>query len=123
MTPDTLESDDVGRWNNYQFEGLWRVGATAGGCRNNAGWTETAPHVRATGSVCGLTSLCVPATFPSNPQYVVRLEHVDDDHLDGKAGCTFLVGLMQKGGRQLRRLNQDLESIGFAIYKVSITML
>ncbi|XP_037534221.1 calpain-2 catalytic subunit [Nematolebias whitei] len=94
LTPDTLESDGVGRWNNYQFEGLWRVGSTAGGCRNNA------------------------ATFPSNPQYVVRLEHVDDDHLDGKAGCTFLVGLMQKGGRQQKRLNRDMETIGFAIYKV-----
>lgn len=41
LTPDTLESDEVGHWNNYQFEGMWRVGSTAGGCRNNAGWTET----------------------------------------------------------------------------------
>ncbi|XP_017268469.1 calpain-2 catalytic subunit-like [Kryptolebias marmoratus] len=94
LTPDTLESDDVGHWNNYQFEGLWRVGSTAGGCRNNT------------------------ATFSSNPQFVVCLEDVDDDPLDGKDGCTFLVGLMQKGGRQQRRLNRDLETIGFAIYKV-----
>uniref|UniRef100_A0A8C6L3D4 Calpain 8 n=1 Tax=Nothobranchius furzeri TaxID=105023 RepID=A0A8C6L3D4_NOTFU len=94
LTPDTLSSDEVGRWNNYQFEGMWRVGSTAGGCRNNA------------------------ATFSSNPQFVVRLEEVDDHPLDGKDGCTFLVGLMQKGGRQNRRLNSDLEAIGFAIYKV-----
>uniref|UniRef100_A0A8C6L0P8 Calpain catalytic domain-containing protein n=1 Tax=Nothobranchius furzeri TaxID=105023 RepID=A0A8C6L0P8_NOTFU len=93
LTPDTLSSDEVGRWNNYQFEGMWRVGSTAGGCRNNA------------------------ATFSSNPQFVVRLEEVDDHPLDGKDGCTFLVGLMQKGGRQNRRLNSDLEAIGFAIYK------
>ncbi|XP_043993183.1 calpain-2 catalytic subunit-like [Gambusia affinis] len=94
LTPDTLESDEVGHWNNYQFEGMWRVGSTAGGCRNNA------------------------ATFSSNPQFVMRLEDVDDDPLDGKSGCTFLVGLMQKDGRQKRRLNSELETIGFAIYQV-----
>uniref|UniRef100_A0A671YNP4 Calpain-2 catalytic subunit-like n=1 Tax=Sparus aurata TaxID=8175 RepID=A0A671YNP4_SPAAU len=94
LTPDTLESDDVGHWNNYQFEGIWRVGSTAGGCRNHA------------------------ATFSSNPQFVVRLEDVDDDPLDGEDGCTFLVGLMQKDGRRQKRLNRNLETIGFAIYKV-----
>ncbi|XP_041867129.1 calpain-2 catalytic subunit-like [Melanotaenia boesemani] len=94
LTPDTLTSDDVGSWNNCQFEGMWRVGSTAGGCRNHA------------------------ATFPSNPQFVVRLEEVDDHPLDGKDGCTFLVGLMQKDGRQQRKLNSNLETIGFAIYKV-----
>lgn len=49
----------------------------------------------------------------------MRLEDVDDDPLDGKSGCTFLVGLMQKDGRQKRRLNSELETIGFAIYQVS----
>nr|XP_019947111.1 PREDICTED: calpain-1 catalytic subunit-like [Paralichthys olivaceus] len=94
LTPDTLMSDTVGRWNHYQFEGMWRTGSTAGGCRNNA------------------------ATFSSNPQFVVRLENVDDDPLDGEDGCTFLVGLMQKNSRQQKRLNRDLETIGFAIYEV-----
>ncbi|TMS04429.1 Calpain-2 catalytic subunit [Larimichthys crocea] len=94
LTPDTLLSDDVGHWNSYQFEGMWRVGSTAGGCRNHA------------------------ATFSSNPQFVVRLEDVDDDPMDGEDGCTFLVGLMQKGGRQKKRLARDLETIGFAIYEV-----
>lgn len=37
LTPDTLESDGVGRWNQYQYEGMWRVGSTAGGCLNYAG--------------------------------------------------------------------------------------
>lgn len=37
LTPDTLESDDVGHWNHYQYEGMWRVGSTAGGCLNYAG--------------------------------------------------------------------------------------
>uniref|UniRef100_A0A4W6BUB2 Calpain 8 n=1 Tax=Lates calcarifer TaxID=8187 RepID=A0A4W6BUB2_LATCA len=93
LTPDTLMSDSVGYWNHQQFEGMWRIGATAGGCRNHA------------------------ATFSSNPQFVVRLEDVDDDPLDGEDGCTFLVGLMQKDGRQKKRLAQDLETIGFAIYE------
>ncbi|XP_057704201.1 calpain-2 catalytic subunit-like [Corythoichthys intestinalis] len=94
LTPDMLESDDIGHWNYYQFEGMWRVGSTAGGCRNH------------------------PATFSSNPQFVVRLDDVDDDPLDGEDGCTFLVGLMQKDGRRQRRLDRDLQTIGFAIYEV-----
>ncbi|XP_028844175.1 calpain-2 catalytic subunit-like [Denticeps clupeoides] len=94
LTPDTLTSDDVAYWNHYQFEGAWRVGSTAGGCRNNQ------------------------ATFCSNPQFLLHLEEVDDVPLHGKAGCTFLVGLMQKDGRKDRRVGKDLNSIGFAIYKV-----
>ncbi|XP_026210085.1 calpain-2 catalytic subunit-like [Anabas testudineus] len=94
LTPDTLTSDEAHGWNPYQFEGMWRIGSTAGGCRNHS------------------------ATFPSNPQFVLRLEDVDDHPVDGKPGCTFLVGLMQKNGRQQRRLNRDLETIGFAIYKI-----
>uniref|UniRef100_A0A8C9ZE77 Calpain 8 n=1 Tax=Sander lucioperca TaxID=283035 RepID=A0A8C9ZE77_SANLU len=93
LTPDTLMSDEVGHWNHYQFEGTWREGSTAGGCRN------------------------FPETFSSNPQFVVRLEDVDDDPLDGKDGCTILVGLMQKDVRQQKRLGRNLEFIGFAIYK------
>ncbi|KAG7462882.1 hypothetical protein MATL_G00189530 [Megalops atlanticus] len=92
LTPDTLSSDEVGRWNSYQFEGMWRVGSTAGGCRNHA------------------------ATFCSNPQFAIKLEDVDDDPLT-EDGCTFLVGLMQKDSRKERRFGQHLNTIGFAIYK------
>lgn len=49
---------------------------------------------------------------------MVRLEDVDDDPLDGEDGCTFLVGLMQKNGRKQKKLDQGLETIGFAIYEV-----
>ncbi|XP_026091980.1 calpain-2 catalytic subunit-like [Carassius auratus] len=94
LTPDTLSSEDVSRWNYSQFEGNWRVGSTAGGCWNNQ------------------------ATFCSNPQFVIKLEEEDDDPLDGEVGCTILVGLMQKDSRKDRRLGRDLNSIGFAIYKV-----
>uniref|UniRef100_A0A4W5PCX7 Calpain 8 n=1 Tax=Hucho hucho TaxID=62062 RepID=A0A4W5PCX7_9TELE len=94
LTPDTLVSDEVGHWNHYQFEGMWRVGSTAGGCRNNA------------------------ATFCSNPQFAIKLDDVDDDPHDGKDGCTFLVGLMQKDGRKEKRFGRDLNTIGFSIYQV-----
>ncbi|RXN04639.1 calpain-2 catalytic subunit-like protein [Labeo rohita] len=93
LTPDTLSSEDVSRWNYSQFEGNWRVGSTAGGCRNN------------------------PATFCSNPQFVIKLDEEDDDPHDGEDGCTILVGLMQKDSRKDRRFGRDLNTIGFAIYK------
>ncbi|KAK1170960.1 calpain-2 catalytic subunit-like isoform X1 [Acipenser oxyrinchus oxyrinchus] len=94
LTPDTLSSDEVHKWSLSQFEGQWRVGSTAGGCRNNA------------------------ATFCSNPQFIIKLLEVDDDPHDNEAGCTFLVGLMQKNCRNEKRLGRDMNTIGFAIYKV-----
>ncbi|XP_076028220.1 calpain-8 [Genypterus blacodes] len=94
LTPDTMTSNRAGRWNYYNFEGTWRVGSTAGGCRN------------------------YPATFCSNPQFVIRLEDVDDDPHDGEDGCTVLIGLMQKDTRRERRFGRDLNTIGFAIYQV-----
>lgn len=123
LTPDALTSDDLHHWNRYQFEGMWKVGSTAGGCRNYAGDRDT-PHALYVWERTSVTllhikdcaSLCPAATFSSNPQFVVRLEDVDDDPMDGKDGCTFLVGLMQKDGR---RLGRNLETIGFAIYEVS----
>ncbi|MCI4393332.1 hypothetical protein PGIGA_G00156190 [Pangasianodon gigas] len=93
LTPDTLTSEGVARWSYHQFEGTWKVGSTAGGCRNN------------------------PATFCSNPQYVIKLDETDDDPHDGIDGCSFLVGLMQKDMRQERQFGRDLNTIGFAIYK------
>ena len=65
-----------------------------------------------------VNTLCVPATFCSNPQFLVHLEDVDDDPLDGEDGCTLLVGLMQRNGRRERRLGYELNTVGFAIYKV-----
>ncbi|KAE8299897.1 Calpain-2 catalytic subunit [Larimichthys crocea] len=94
LTPDTLTSDEVGRWSYSEFDGVWRVGSTAGGCRN------------------------YPATFCSNPQFFIRLEDVDDDPHDGEDGCTALIGLMQKDARRERRFGRDLNTIGFAIYQV-----
>ncbi|KTG01615.1 hypothetical protein cypCar_00040865 [Cyprinus carpio] len=94
LTPDTLSSEALSRWNYNQFEGDWKVGATAGGCKKNS------------------------ATFCSNPQFVIKLEEQDDDPLDGENGCTILVGLMQKDFRKDKRFGRDLNAIGFTIYKV-----
>ncbi|MBN3275605.1 CAN2 protein, partial [Polyodon spathula] len=93
LTPDTLSSDEVHKWSLSQFEGQWRVGSTAGGCRNNA------------------------ATFCSNPQFAIKLLEVDDDPNDNEVGCTFLVGLMQKNCRKDMRLGRNMNTIGFAIYE------
>ncbi|XP_059186296.1 calpain-2 catalytic subunit-like [Centropristis striata] len=94
LSPDTLTGDTAGRWNYADFEGVWRVGSTAGGCRN------------------------YPATFCSNPQFFIQLKDVDDDPHDGEDGCTALIGLMQKDTRRERRFGRDLNTIGFAIYEV-----
>lgn len=120
LTSDTLSSNAPHRWNHYQYEGLWSVGSTAGGCNKNPGNKEAACFVwaRHPGTRLSLKDgslLCFVETFPSNPQFLLRLEEKDDDPLDGKPGCTIMVGLMQKDGR---RLGRSLETIGFAIYKV-----
>ncbi|XP_036421020.1 calpain-2 catalytic subunit-like [Colossoma macropomum] len=94
LTPDASSSDEVGQWNLYQFEGSWKVGSTAGGCSNH------------------------PATFSLNPQFPIKLEHVDHSDQDGGQNCSVLVGLMQKGGRKERELGHDYNFIGFVIYKV-----
>ncbi|XP_073718209.1 calpain-2 catalytic subunit isoform X1 [Misgurnus anguillicaudatus] len=94
LTPDTLTSEEVRHWNYCQFDGNWKVGSTAGGCGNN------------------------PATFSSNPQFVIKLDDIDDDPYDGEDGCTLLVGLMQKDGRKDQRIGRSLNAIGFVIYEV-----
>uniref|UniRef100_A0A8D0G227 Calpain-1 catalytic subunit n=1 Tax=Sphenodon punctatus TaxID=8508 RepID=A0A8D0G227_SPHPU len=96
LTPDALQSRKFRKWNTTLYDGTWRRGSTAGGCRN------------------------FPATFWINPQFKIRLEEVDDEDDGGRreGGCSFLLALMQKNRRKERRLGKDMETIGFAVYEV-----
>uniref|UniRef100_A0A3Q4HW16 Calpain 2, (m/II) large subunit b n=1 Tax=Neolamprologus brichardi TaxID=32507 RepID=A0A3Q4HW16_NEOBR len=94
LTPDTIENDSVKHWSVSKFDGGWRRGSTAGGCRNN------------------------PYTFWTNPQFVIKLAEEDDDPDDSEVGCSFVVGLIQKNRRKLRKQGEDMHTIGFAIYEV-----
>ncbi|KAK7813162.1 hypothetical protein U0070_005067 [Myodes glareolus] len=96
LTPDALKSRTLRNWNTTLYEGTWRRGSTAGGCRN------------------------YPATFWVNPQFKIRLEEVDDedDYERRESGCSFLLALMQKHRRRERRFGRDMETIGFAVYEV-----
>ncbi|NXD18261.1 CAN1 protein, partial [Nothocercus nigrocapillus] len=97
LTPDALESRKFRKWNTKLYDGSWRRGSTAGGCRN------------------------YPATFWINPQFKIHLEEVDDEGDDGSGrepGCSFLLALMQKHRRRERRYGKDMETIGFAVYEV-----
>uniref|UniRef100_A0A8D3BYE8 Calpain 2, (m/II) large subunit b n=1 Tax=Scophthalmus maximus TaxID=52904 RepID=A0A8D3BYE8_SCOMX len=89
LTPDTIGDDSVKHWSVSKFDGTWRRGSTAGGCRNH------------------------PYTFWTNPQFVIRLEEEDDDPDDGEVGCSFLVGLIQKNRRRLRKQGEDMHTVGF----------
>ncbi|KAJ8384753.1 hypothetical protein AAFF_G00198390 [Aldrovandia affinis] len=93
LTPDALTDDEYQKWALSKFEGNWRRGSTAGGCRN------------------------YPNTFWTNPQFVIRLDEEDDDPDDGEEGCTFLVGVIQKNRRRMRKMGEDMHTIGFAIYE------
>ncbi|KAG9335856.1 hypothetical protein JZ751_003613 [Albula glossodonta] len=93
LTPDALTSDTVKHWSVCKYDGSWRRGSTAGGCRNH------------------------PYTFWMNPQFVIRLEEEDDDPDDNEVGCSFVVGLIQKNRRRLRKAGEDMHTIGFAIYE------
>uniref|UniRef100_A0A672GHD7 Calpain 1, (mu/I) large subunit b n=1 Tax=Salarias fasciatus TaxID=181472 RepID=A0A672GHD7_SALFA len=94
LTPDALSEDSTGFWATVTFQGSWRRGSTAGGCRNH------------------------PNTFWINPQYKICLLEEDDDPDDDEAACSFLVALMQKDRRRYRQHGQDMHTIGFAIYEV-----
>ncbi|XP_069001089.1 calpain-2 catalytic subunit-like [Embiotoca jacksoni] len=94
LTPDALTGDEFKKWAESEFEDTWRRGVSAGGCRN------------------------YPNTFWMNPQFVIKLDEVDDDPDDGEEGCTFIVGLMQKNRRRMRKMGEDMETIGFAIYEL-----
>ncbi|XP_035029078.2 calpain-2 catalytic subunit [Hippoglossus stenolepis] len=93
LTPDAL-TDEFSKWAESEFEDTWRRGVSAGGCRNFID------------------------SFWMNPQFVIKLNEVDDDPNDGEEGCTFIVGLMQKNKRRRRKMGEDMETVGFAIYEL-----
>ncbi|XP_076829095.1 calpain-1 catalytic subunit isoform X2 [Brachyhypopomus gauderio] len=91
LTADALEASQTKKWSTSLYQGEWRRGSTAGGCRN------------------------FPASFWLNPQFKINLQHPDTrDRTD----CSFLVALMQKDRRKARKEGKDMETIGFAIYEV-----
>ncbi|XP_048339303.1 calpain-11 [Sphaerodactylus townsendi] len=94
LSPDALTKDDMSKWHTTLFEGGWRRGSTAGGCRNH------------------------PATFWVNPQFKIKLLEEDDDPDDDELACSFLVALMQKHRRKERQAGGDMHTIGFAVYEV-----
>uniref|UniRef100_UPI0037E7957C calpain-1 catalytic subunit n=1 Tax=Semicossyphus pulcher TaxID=241346 RepID=UPI0037E7957C len=91
LTADALQNSQLKKWSSSLYQGEWRRGSTAGGCRN------------------------FPATFWLNPQFKLMLQHPDSP---GHSDCSFLVGLMQKDRRKKRREGKDMETIGFAVYEV-----
>lgn len=96
LTPDTLTSNQVNKWDLTMFNGQWIRGSTAGGCQN------------------------YPATYWINPQFKIRLDEPDDDH-EGSLNepcCTILVGLMQKNRRRQKRMGEGLLSIGYSLYQI-----
>ncbi|XP_042682006.1 calpain-8-like isoform X3 [Centrocercus urophasianus] len=96
LTPDTLTSNQVNKWDLTMFNGQWIRGSTAGGCQN------------------------YPATYWINPQFKIRLDEPDDDHEGGlnEPCCTILVGLMQKNRRRQKRTGEGLLSIGYSLYQI-----
>lgn len=122
LTPDALTGDEFKKWAETEFEDTWRRGASAGGCRNypsTKSWRKFNPSLVPRGDPAPHRH---PPSFPDsfwmNPQFVIKLEEVDDDPDDGQEGCTFIVGLMQKNRRRRRKMGEDMETIGFAIYEV-----
>uniref|UniRef100_A0A3B4ZAR7 Calpain-1 catalytic subunit n=1 Tax=Stegastes partitus TaxID=144197 RepID=A0A3B4ZAR7_9TELE len=91
LTADALQNSQLKKWSSSLYQGEWRRGSTAGGCRN------------------------FPATFWLNPQFKIDLQHPDSP---GQSDCSFLVALMQKDRRKKRREGKDMETIGFAVYEV-----
>nr|XP_051677347.1 calpain-8 [Oryctolagus cuniculus] len=96
LSPDSLSSEEVHKWNLVLFNGRWTRGSTAGGCQN------------------------YPATYWTNPQFKIHLDEADEDQEEsaGEPCCTVLLGLMQKNRRRQKRMGQGMLSIGYAVYQV-----
>uniref|UniRef100_A0A8D2D7T6 calpain-2 n=1 Tax=Sciurus vulgaris TaxID=55149 RepID=A0A8D2D7T6_SCIVU len=96
LSPDSLSSEEVHKWNLVLFNGRWTRGSTAGGCQN------------------------YPATYWTNPQFKIHLDEADEDQEEGvgEPCCTVLLGLMQKNRRRQKKIGQGMLSIGYAIYQV-----
>ncbi|MGH0183272.1 UNVERIFIED_CONTAM: hypothetical protein FKN15_011316 [Acipenser sinensis] len=97
LTPDTLKSEKIRKWNTSLYDGAWRRGSTAGGCRN------------------------YPATYWINPQFKVCLQNAQGE--GAESDCSFLVALMQKNRRQQRKEGKDMETIGFAVYETILNRI
>ncbi|KAL4829117.1 hypothetical protein H8958_021086 [Nasalis larvatus] len=100
LSPDSLSSEEVHKWNLVLFNGRWIRGSTAGGCQN------------------------YPATYWTNPQFKIHLDEVDEDQEEsiGEPCCRVLLGLMQKNHRQRKRIGQGMLSIGYAVYQVLVQL-
>ncbi|KAK7827166.1 hypothetical protein U0070_019962 [Myodes glareolus] len=96
LSPDSLSSEEVHKWNMVLFNGRWTRGSTAGGCQN------------------------YPGTYWTNPQFKIHLDEVDEDQEEGisEPCCTVLLGLMQKNRRRQKRIGQGMLSIGYAVYQI-----
>ncbi|XP_001367776.2 calpain-8 [Monodelphis domestica] len=96
LSPDSLTSEEIHKWNMTLFNGRWIRGSTAGGCQN------------------------YPATYWTNPQFKIRLDEADDHHEGNPSEpcCTVLLGLMQKNSRRKKRMGQGMLSIGYSLYQI-----
>ncbi|KAM4693087.1 calpain-1 catalytic subunit-like [Discoglossus pictus] len=90
LTPDDLYEADVRTWHTAMYEGSWRRGSTAGGCKDN------------------------PDTFWMNPQYKITLLEEDGAQMLS----TVLVAIMQKNIRRGYQFGEKMHEIGFAIYEI-----
>ncbi|KAM6217420.1 LOW QUALITY PROTEIN: calpain-8 [Rhynchocyon petersi] len=93
LSPDSLTSEEVSKWNLALFNGRLTQGSTSGGCQN------------------------YPATHWTNPQFRICLDEVDKHEKSSRKHCCHvLLGLMQKNCRQ-KRIGQGRLGIGYAIYQ------
>lgn len=138
LTPDTLQDDQMLKWNVTVHEGRWVRGCSAGGCRNFPGiyhettlnflvffcqsicYTDNTHSNRNIGWLFIPISFIllppVPDTYWTNPQYRLILLETDAK----RKTCTVVVALMQKGRRSERCAGGTLHNIGFAIYEVNV---
>lgn len=127
LSTEFLDGDSSCQWKASSYDGGWVAGITSGGSLNNIGTSTTLTlswslhiylNMEESFLLISWTSLPLPETFWTNPQYRFKVDKVDSEDSSRTNEITMLVSLMQKPDKRNRNLVKNLH-IGLSVFEVN----